>query len=83
MEFWSSRIELSHANRLRRSYYELLRDDLDQLLIDFSLTKSYEKFVRKNVEYPFVEKRELKPRARIPDKEYECQNARYQNKYLL
>ena len=75
MEFWSSREELSHANRLRRSYYELLRDDLDQLLIDYSLTKSYEKFVSKKVEYPFVEKRELKPRARIPDKEYECQNA--------
>ena len=75
MEFWSSRDELSHANRLRRSYYELLRDDLDQLLIDYALTKSYKQFNDKNVEYPFVEKRELKPRARIPYTEYELQNA--------
>jgi hypothetical protein len=73
--FWSSRIELSHANRLRRSYYELLRDDLDHLLIDYSLIQSYNKFVSKNIEYPFVEKRELKPRARIPDREYGLQNA--------
>jgi hypothetical protein len=73
--FLSSREELSRANRLRRSYYELLRDDLDQLLIDYSLTKSYQKFINENVEYPFVEKREFKPRARIPVREYEFQNA--------
>ena len=75
MEFWSSREELSHANKLRRSYYELLRDDLDLLLIDYSLTKSHNKFIDKNVQYPFVEKRELKPRARIPYTEYDLHNA--------
>ncbi len=75
MDFWSSRDELSHANRLRRSYYELLRDELDQLLIDYSLTESYQNFVRKNAEYPFVEKRELKPRARVPYTEYDLHNA--------
>jgi hypothetical protein len=74
LEFWSSREELSHANRLRRSYYELLRDDLDQLLIDYSIIESYKKFVSKNIEYPFVEKRELKPRARIPYVEHEIHN---------
>ncbi len=75
MEFWSSRDELSYANRLRRSYYELLRDDLDQFLIDYSLIKSYEKFAEQNIEYPFVEKRELKPRARIPYTEYDLHNS--------
>ena len=75
MEYWSSREELSQANRLRRSYYELLRDDLDQILIDFALKDSYHRFIGKKQAYPFVEKRELKPRARIPDVEYDAQNA--------
>ena len=75
MEHWGAREELSYANRLRRSYYELLRDDLDQTLMGYSLMESYKNFKSKKTRYPFVEKRELKPRARIPDKEYECQNA--------
>ncbi len=74
MAFWSVREELSQANRLRRSYYELLRDELDQQLIQHALIDSYTNFRNRKVKYPFVEKRELKPRARIPDLEYECQN---------
>ncbi|MDX2440422.1 MAG: hypothetical protein QNK40_07690 [Desulfobacterales bacterium] len=74
MAFWSVREELSQANRLRRSYYELLRDELDQQLIQHALIDSYKNFRNRKVKYPFVEKRELKPRARIPDLEYECQN---------
>lgn len=70
MAFWRVREELSQANRLRRSYYELLRDDLDQLLLRYSLVDSFNNFNVKNEPYPFVEKRELKPRARIPDIEY-------------
>ncbi len=31
--FWSVREELSQAYRLRRSYYELLRDELDQFML--------------------------------------------------
>jgi hypothetical protein len=71
LAFWKYREELSLANKLRRSYYELLRDDLDQLLIQQSLVESYQSFVARGMPYPFVEKRELKPRARIPDDEYE------------
>jgi hypothetical protein len=71
MAFWKYREELSLANKLRRSYYELLRDDLDQLLIQHSLIDSYQNFAGHNHSYPFVEKRELKPRARIPDQEYD------------
>jgi len=74
LAFWSVREELSQANRLRRSYYELLRDELDQFMIQHSLIDSYHNFISKKLPYPFVEKRELKPRARIPDVEYECQN---------
>ena len=72
--FWSVREELSQANKLRRSYYELLRDELDQFIVQYALIDSYTNFTSKKLPYPFVEKRELKPRARIPDIEYECQN---------
>jgi hypothetical protein len=75
MAWWSVREELSRANQLRRSYYELLRDDLDRYMLQYSLIDSLENFLNKSETYPFVEKRELKPRARIPDVEYECQNA--------
>ncbi len=74
LAFWSVREELSQANRLRRSYYELLRDELDQFMIQHALIDSYHNFISKKLPYPFVEKRELKPRARIPDVEYESQN---------
>ena len=74
MAFWSVREELSQTNRLRRSYYELLRDELDQFLLQYTLVESYHNFCDRGIRYPFVEKRELKPRARIPDVEYECQN---------
>ncbi|MDP7354970.1 MAG: hypothetical protein QF888_00430 [Desulfobacterales bacterium] len=75
MAFWSVREELSQADRLRRSYYELLRDELDQFMLQYALIDSYSLFVVDKTPYPFVEKRELKPRARIPTVEYECQNA--------
>lgn len=74
MAFWSVREELSRVNRLRRSYYELLRDDLDQFMLDYALVASYMRFFSSGTPYPFVEKRELKPRARIPGIEYEHQN---------
>lgn len=74
MAFWSVREELSLTNRLRRSYYELLRDELDQFIIEYALLDSYNRFLERGVEYPFVQKRELKPRALLPDVEYECQN---------
>lgn len=75
MASWNYREELSMTDKLTRSYYELLRDELDYLLIQYALIDSYEKFVSQREPYPFVEKREMKPRARIPDREYECQNA--------
>jgi len=72
--FWRFREELGLEDRLRRSYYELLRDELDQHMIQCGLMDSYANFRASKKPYPYVEKRELKPRARIPDMEYECQN---------
>ena len=74
MAYWSIREELSQACRLRRSYYEFLRDQLDQNLLQYALINSYDNFQNRKQPYPFVEKRELKPRALIPGVEYECQN---------
>jgi len=75
LAFWNYREELSQADRIRRSYYELLRDELDHLLLQYALIDSYQNFAARQIDFPFVEKRELKPRARIPDQEYESQNA--------
>lgn len=74
MAFWSVREELSQVDRLRRSYYEMLRDDLDQFMLDYALVDSYMRFLSNGEPYPFVEKRELKPRARIPAVEHEFHN---------
>jgi hypothetical protein len=74
LAFWLYREELSLANKLRRSYYELLRDDLDQFLTQYALIDSYHNFLGRGSAYPFVEKRELKPRARLPEQEYELHN---------
>lgn len=75
MAHWCIREELSQADRVRRSYYELLRDGLDHFMLKYTLIDSYNNFKARKKAYPFVEKRELKPRARIPDVEYDCQNA--------
>ena len=75
MAYWNFREELSQTNRLRRSYYEMLRDDLDQFILQHALCDSYDRFIAGNQPYPYVEKRELKPRARIPIKEYEYHHA--------
>ena len=60
LTFWKVREELSGENRLRRSYYELLRDELDALMMQYALIESYTRFQCSKVAFPFVEKRELK-----------------------
>lgn len=73
--YWKIRDELSLSECLRRSYYKLLRDELNQFLLEKALVASYRNFIARDMPYPFVEMRELKPRARIPKQEYECQNS--------
>ncbi len=66
---------LSREAKLRRSYYEVLRDELDQFVLGYALIGSYNNFLRLKTPYPFVELRELKPRARIPSVEFDAQNS--------
>ncbi len=72
---FKTRNELSWEERLRRSYYEVLRDELDHFILQYALVDSYNNFIRQKMPYPFVETRELKPRARIPNTEFEAQNS--------
>lgn len=72
--YWSFREQLSRQDKLRRSIYEALRDELDEYLVEYGLVESYQNFVDNHLPYPFVEKRELKPRARIHEVEYEPHN---------
>ncbi|MCP3899426.1 MAG: hypothetical protein GY707_06920 [Desulfobacteraceae bacterium] len=72
---FNTRNELSWEDRLRRSYYEVLRDELDHFVLQYALIDSYNNFIRQKMPYPFVETRELKPRARIPSTEFEAQNS--------
>ena len=53
----------------------MLRDELDQFVLGYSLVGSYNNFLRLRSPYPFVELRELKPRARIPSVEFDAQNS--------
>lgn len=53
----------------------MLRDELDQFVLEYALVQSYHNFVKLRTPYPFVELRELKPRARIPTVESEAQNS--------
>ncbi|MCK5098199.1 MAG: hypothetical protein KAR45_08840, partial [Desulfobacteraceae bacterium] len=48
---------------------------LDHFMLQYSLVDSYNNFARQKMPYPFVETRELKPRARIPSTEFEAQNS--------
>ena len=66
---WPYRYQLSLQDRVRRSVYELLRDQMDMYLVKHALIDSYENFSQAGEPYPFVSKRELKPRARVSYKE--------------
>ncbi len=71
---WPYRHHLSIKQRLRRSLYEVLRDQMDTNLIRHALVHSYSNFIDADEPYPFVPKRELKPRARVIEQEYNLQN---------
>ena len=74
MAFWTQRYKLSVQDRLRRSLYEVLRDQLDMSLVKHALVDSYWRFHRAGEPYPFIQKRELRPSARIGKKEFARQN---------
>src|SRR3972149_10200422 len=64
------RSEIGWNERFRRCLYFFLRDELDSVLITQSLIESYKAFKEKKSEYPFVEMKELKPRAKSHGPEY-------------
>ncbi|UCG11900.1 MAG: hypothetical protein JSU72_15480 [Deltaproteobacteria bacterium] len=70
MPTWPYRYQLSRQDRLRRSLYEVLRDQMDMYLVKHALIDSYWNFCEAGEPYPFVPKRQLKPRARVVDREY-------------
>jgi len=74
MARWPHRHNFSLKDRLKRSLYEVLRDQLDMMLIENALVDSYKNFKNANMEYPFVLKRDLKPRAKVTEQEYMLQN---------
>ncbi|MBM3298417.1 MAG: hypothetical protein FJY85_00510 [Deltaproteobacteria bacterium] len=65
-----NRNEIGWNERFRRCLYFFLRDELDCILINESLIESYRDFQHRGKEYPFVEMRLLKPRAKIIGPEY-------------
>jgi len=65
---------LSSTEKVRRLLYKLVGDELEKNLIKYALLDSYQNFLINNYPYPFVEKRELKPKAKVLDREYEYQN---------
>ncbi|SLM27802.1 conserved hypothetical protein [Desulfamplus magnetovallimortis] len=75
VEFCCPREALSRNEKLMRSYYNVLRDEMDQFVLGYSLVDSYHNFLAKGEPYPFVHTRELKPRARIPSTEFDSQNS--------
>jgi len=66
--------EMSWTNRMRRSLYTMLRDELDRILIHLALVDSYHRFQEQNQPYPFVENRDLRPKVRSFEKESEVHN---------
>lgn len=74
MPVWPYRYQLSLKHRVRRSVYEVMRDQMDGYLMRHALVDSYRKFMKAGESYPFVPKRELKPRAKIIEQEYANQN---------
>ena len=71
---WPFRYHLGLKLRLRRSLYEVLRDQLDMDLVKLALIDSFWNFSKAGEAYPFVQKRELKPKARVAEQEYAHHN---------
>ncbi|MBF0170524.1 MAG: hypothetical protein HQK87_05475 [Nitrospinae bacterium] len=66
---WLHRNELTYEEKRLRSLYDSLREDLSRYLIEFALVDSFNNYLAHDEPYVFVEKRELKPRAKVVEKE--------------
>ena len=66
---WLYRERLNYYEKMRRSLYGILRDALENQLMKVSLIDSFYAHIKNNVEYKFLDKRELRPKSRKTDKE--------------
>jgi hypothetical protein len=71
---WTYRERLSHYEKLRRSLYEVLRDALETRLIKISLIDSFYNYQKSGVDYVFLDKSDLKPKAKKIEKESQLFN---------
>jgi hypothetical protein len=71
---WRYREQLTYYEKLRRSLYEVLRDELERRLMNISLIDSFHSYQRSGMEYSFPEKSELKPKSKRMEKESDLFN---------
>lgn len=66
---WRYREQLNYYEKVRRSIYEVLRDALERRLMKISLLDSYNSSPEQGAGYPFVDKKELRPKSKKMEKE--------------
>jgi hypothetical protein len=71
---WNQRERLSYYDKLCRSIYEILRESLERQLVKISLIDSYFKYRKYDVDYPFLDRSELKPKSKKTEKESDLFN---------
>ncbi|HHO76685.1 MAG TPA: hypothetical protein ENN05_09695 [Deltaproteobacteria bacterium] len=64
-----SRFELGHTEKIRRSIYVFLRDELERRLKSIALEEPYRACQEKNIPYPYVDSSELRPKKKEFSKE--------------
>ena len=74
LPMWRYRERLNYHEKLRRSLYEVLRDELERRLMKISLIDSFYKYKNNGIEYNFLDKSELKPKSKKMEKESELFN---------
>lgn len=71
---WKYREKLNYYEKLRRSHYEILRDELENRLMKISLIDSFNNYQEMSIDYSFLEKSELKPKSKKMEQESELFN---------
>jgi hypothetical protein len=64
-----SRFELGHTEKIRRSIYVFLRDELERRLKAIALEEQYRRCKEKKVPYPYVDSSEMRPKKKEFSKE--------------
>ena len=59
-----SRFDLSHTEKIRRSMYVFLRDELERRLMSIAMVSPYQACLEKGLPYPYVDASELRPRKK-------------------